>query len=85
MKSTTNTIGFDPTTEAANKTDYETNYKSLTVKVTDIVVAETAFIVEKTYTAFKALIDGSTIKWTDVKEKESDIAYELHLITDSPL
>ena len=85
IKDTTNTIGYNPTAESAAKSDYETNFRSLTVKVNDLVVAETSFEIDKTYTDFKALIDGTTIKWSDVKEMNGGNIYELHLITESPL
>lgn len=85
IKDTTYTSGYNPTTELANKTDYEANYQSQTIKANDLVVAETSFEIVKPYADFKALIDGTNIKWSDVKEMNGGNMYELHLVTDSPL
>ena len=85
LKDQTNTYGFDLTAEAANKTDYENNYQSQTVKVNDLIVSETSFEIDKTWAQFKALIDGVNLTWADVKEGIVGKSYELHLITNSLL
>jgi hypothetical protein len=82
---TTNVIGVDPATEAANVTDFETNYKTPAVKIDDISIQSTTFESIKTYTQFKALVDGVILTWGDVKYAKEDKAYDIYLLTDSPL
>jgi hypothetical protein len=82
-KDTTNVIGVDPAVEAANKTDFETNYKSSAIGVSSIEIAETTFITDLTYTEFKAKITGD-ITWGDVKYSENS-RYDLYIITNSPI
>jgi len=82
---TTDVVGIDPVAEAANTLDFETNYKSQTVEVNDIIPATTTFEIIKTYTDFKALIDGVNILWTDVKHANEGKAYDIYLITDAPV
>ena len=71
--------------EDSNRIDFETNFKSQAVKVNDISVAENTFTIEKTYTDFKTLIDGVSLRWSDVKYFEDSIKYVLNLITTNPL
>lgn len=85
LKDPTDTVGFDLTAEAANKLDYETNYKSQTVKVDNLIVSETSFEIDKTWSQFKGLIDGVNLTWGDVRQGIVGKFYELHLITNEPL
>lgn len=78
-------MGVVPADEAAKVSDFETNYKAPAVKIDDIVVQATTFETIKTYDQFKALIDGVTITWGDVKYAKEDKAYDIYLLTDSPL
>ena len=79
-------IDFQDNTD---KTDFETNYKTTAKEFSSIIVSDTAFILESTYTNFKALIDGINITWADIryiiKITNNLIRYELHLITNNPL
>lgn len=68
-----------------DKVDFEANFKSSAVKVDDLVLAETTFVISKTYTQFKALIDGALRVWSDVKYTEDDVRYILNLITTNPI
>jgi len=81
---TTNVLGVNPITEAANTTDFETNYKSLCVKIDDITPGSTMFDIIKTYTEFKALI-STPIAWSDVKYADEGKNYDLYLLTDQPI
>lgn len=85
MTDLTNCYGFDNSAEAANKSDFETNYKSSTYPVADLELMDTVFLVDKTYTQFKALVDGQTITWGDVKLETGTNFYDLYIITDTPL
>lgn len=85
LKDPTDTIGYDAVTEAANKADFDTNYKAQTVKITDIISGATTFDIVKTYAQFKALIDGVNILWTDVKFANEDKFYDIYLLTNEPL
>ena len=79
-------IDFQDNTD---KTDFETNYKTTAKEFSSMTVSDIAFTLELTYTNFKALIDGITITWADVryiiKTIDSLKRYELHFITNNPL
>lgn len=77
-------LGINPTTEQANTTDFETNYKNSTFKIDGLQISETAVLINKTYTEFKALITGD-ITWSLVKCLTKDKNYELYIITDNQL
>ena len=77
--------GFNNAQEAANKTDFDTNFKALCLVVGAVEINETSFIIEKTYTQFKALIDGTIITWADVKLAINGSFYYLFLLTDTEL
>jgi hypothetical protein len=84
FKTTDNVYGINVTQNNADKADFEANFKASAVPVDQIDIAETAFIVIKTYTDFKALINGTTILWSDVKYLEDGV-YELNLISETEL
>lgn len=75
--------------DTVNRTDFETNYKTIAKGFSDIKIGDTTFTLELEYTNFKTLIDGITITWADVRYIEgiSDgtTDYELYLITNNPL
>jgi hypothetical protein len=83
-KDTTNVFGIDITANTTAKTDFETNFKATAILVQDIIFAETSIVIVKTYTQFKALIDGTVITWADVKYVDEGF-YDLHLLSGTPL
>ena len=85
MTDTNNCYGFDNTAEAANKTDFDTNYKANCLLVDDLENMETTFTVTLTYAQFKAKIDGTNILWTDVKLEIANNHYDLYLLTNGPV
>jgi hypothetical protein len=84
-KDTTNVVEVNPTTELANKTEFETNYKSSTISINNLELMGTTFVILKTYTDFKVLIDGINILWTDVKCENGGNFYDLYLLTTSTI
>lgn len=68
-----------------DKTDFEANFKVTAVKADDVVLAETTFIIGRTYVQFKSLIDGTLRTWADVKYTEDSSRYTLHLLTGGSL
>ncbi len=84
FKSNTNVIGVSVTNNA-DRTDFETNFKSLSKKIDSLIIAETTFEVEKTYAQLKTLVDGTTITWPDIKYIETDEGYILYLLRDTLL
>ena len=80
---TTNVVN-PPANNSTNLTDYETNHQADTTKVDDLQIAETTFVVDKSYSDFSDLIT-TPYDWGDVKEHEHGNKYELFLITTSPL
>jgi hypothetical protein len=81
---TSNVLGVNASQEATNTTDFETNYKSQAVEVSDIIPGTTTFDIVKSYTDFKTLIT-SPITWGDVRYANEDKVYDLYLLTSSPL
>lgn len=85
FKITNNVAGIDFADNDSAKADFETNYKSQAKKVESLIIAETTFEVEKTYEQLKALIDGVTITWADIKYTETEGGYRLYLLRDTML
>jgi hypothetical protein len=81
---TSDVLGVNPVVEAANTADFENNYKSQAVQIDDIIPGQTTFDIVKTYTQFKALI-SSPLTWSDVRYADEEKAYDLYLLTSSPL
>ena len=82
-KETADIVGIDATQEGANKTDFETNFKSQAIAVDDVAIAETTFITDLSYSDFKAII-VSPIGWADVKYV-SNGKYILHVTSSISL
>jgi hypothetical protein len=80
FKSTVNVIGA-PADNDVNKTDFETNDKALASKVSDVMLASTTFIVDKTYVEFEALLTPP-LTWADVKYLEDERKYVCYLLTE---
>ena len=80
----TDVLGIDSEEEATNATDFETNYKSQCTEIDDIVPGETMFEILKTYTQFKAMITGD-YSWSDVRYADEDKAYDIYLLTSTPI
>ena len=85
FKITDNVANIDPTQNNTDKTDFETNFKAQAKQVDSLIIAETTFEVNKTYAQFKAIIDGVTITWADVKYTETEGGYRLYLLRDTLL
>ena len=81
---TTTVIGVNQAEEEEHTTDFETNYKSQCLQVSKIIPLTTTFDIVLPYDQFKAKITGD-ILWSDVKYVDDGKAYNLVLITDSPL
>lgn len=73
--------GSEITQHQSDKTDFEANFKATAVMTDEVVLAETTFVIGKTYVQFKSLIDGALRTWTDVKYTEDSSRYILHLLT----
>ncbi|MBI2034264.1 MAG: hypothetical protein HYT11_00855 [Candidatus Levybacteria bacterium] len=68
-----------------DKIDFEANFKVTAVKADEVVLAETTFVIGKTYVEFKNLIDGTLRTWADVKYTEDNSRFTLHLLTGGSL
>jgi hypothetical protein len=80
----TSTVVSPPADSAIWVSDFETNYKALATKVDNIQIAETSFLITKTFPDFKALISGA-VSWGDVKYIEGHISYRMYLVTQTEL
>ena len=69
---------------SADKTDFETNYKSQAVKVDEVILAETTYLNDLSYSAFKAKV-ALPLAWSDVKYVEDNVKYVLNLLSDNPI
>lgn len=65
-------------------TDFETNFKSQAVYINELVIAETTFVEWLSYTQFKNII-VDPLAWADVKYKQIESKYILHLALESPI
>lgn len=79
-----NTYGFDTGQEASDKTDFETNFKSTAIPISNFEEGESLFQTEKSYADFKTLI-ASPITWADVRYQTNSKFYHLLLLSDNPL
>ena len=73
-----------PENNTEDLADFEDNHKADAMEITELVLAETVFSTDKSYSEFDALITGG-ILWSDVKYIEDEIFYELSLLSDTPL
>ena len=78
------TLGVPANTHTADKLDFETNFKTQAAEVTEVLLAETTFVIDKTYTQFKALI-VTPVTWSDVKYTDDLQKYILSLLRDTLL
>jgi len=81
FRDTTDVIGIDVAQNDADKSDFETNYKASTVLVDEVIIAETTFLTELTYAAFKSKV----ALWSDVKRIENAKKYILHILSSTSL
>jgi len=87
FKNASNVIGFsssDITQNNTDKTDFEINFKATAVKVNDVIIAETTFISDLSYTNFKVKI-VSPLTWGNVRYTEDATQYILNLLSDIAL
>lgn len=77
-------LGLPAGTNAADITDFETNYKATALLVNSVNLAETTFEIDKTYTQFKALV-VSPLTWANIEYTEDSVKYIFNLLSDDPL
>ena len=85
FKVTDNVASIDAAQNNADKSDFESNFKSQAKNIDSLIIAETTFEINKTYAEFKAIVDGVTITWADVKYTETEGGYRLYLLRDTLL
>lgn len=85
FKNTDNVASIDAAQNDVDKADFESNFKSQAKNIDSLIIAETTFEVNKTYAEFKAIVDGVTITWADVKYTETEGGYRLYLLRDTLL
>lgn len=69
---TDNVIGINVSQNDTDLADWHNNYEAQAQQVTNIVISQTTFETEMSWTDFKALIDGVNITWADVKYYEDN-------------
>lgn len=74
-KDTTDVVGIDIGQNNADKTDFETNYKSQAVTITDVAIGEDDIISDLSFTAFKTKVTS----WTNVQYVENTKKYVIYL------
>lgn len=80
---TTNVVTL-PANNTTDNTDFVNNNKASAVKVDAVEVAETTFVTELSYSAFKTLVTNNTT-WASVKYIQGPRAYQMFLVSSSPL
>ena len=85
FKNTDNVASIDAVQNDADKTDFESNFKSQAKNIDTLIIAETTFEVNKTYAEFKSIVDGVTVTWADVKYTETEGGYRLYILRDTLL
>lgn len=81
---TSDVVGLDETQNNADLSDYQTNHQSDTVKIDSLALAETSFLIDKTFADFDSLITG-VFDWTDVRHLAIQNQIELYLLSANPL
>jgi hypothetical protein len=81
---TTNVIGVDEAQELIDDTDFETHRASC-IEISQMDIQETSCVLNRTYTQFKSLIDGTDVEWTDVKYITDNKSHTLYIISSEPL
>ena len=61
-----------------NLADFQNNHKAAALKIEDVALAETTFIISESYASFSARI-VSPLDWSDIKYKENH-KIELYLL-----
>ena len=84
-KDTSEILGVNESQNASDKSDFEATYKSQATPISELVLMETTFRVDRTWAQFKALIDGTIRVWADVKYIEGDNEYTINLMTENLL
>lgn len=80
----TNNVATVPANNTADNADFVANRKATAVKVDELVISETTFVTDMTYTAFKTLVTNNTT-WASVKYVTGTKSYSMYLISSSPL
>ena len=76
---TSNLINIDNSQNNIDKLDFETNFKSQSLLIDEIVSMDMSFIISKTYSDFKALI-VTPLNWSDIKYIQGGNKYQLFLL-----
>ena len=79
-KVTTDVIGLDVEQNNGFKTEWETNHKSSAVPISEIVIAQTAYLQDKMFDDLEDLVT-EPLDWGDVKYVETDNKYAIYLVT----
>ena len=78
-------LGLPNNSHAADIADFEASYKAQATRVNEMVLAETTFVVDLSYSAFKEKVDGITVTWADIKYTEDGAKYWLNVLTSNPI
>lgn len=75
FKDTSDVLALDVTQNNIDKTDFETNFKSLANTLTDFIFGENNVFVQLSFTDFKTKV----ISWNDVSYSEKNKKYDIFL------
>ena len=82
---TSSVVGINVAQNTTDLADWDNNYEALAELVTSLQIAQTTFTTDKTWTQFKALIDGVNITWANVKYYYEGNREVIVLIVNEPL
>jgi hypothetical protein len=80
----TNGVVTVPANNTTDNSDFVANRKASAVKVDEMVLSETTFVTDLSYSAFKTLVTNNTT-WASVKYITGTKSYQMFLISSSPL
>jgi hypothetical protein len=83
-KTTDNVIGVNVSQNNTDKADFENNHKAGATEIDEILIEETSFIFNLTYSQFEGKV-ATPLTWADVKFIDNASRYELHLVSETPL
>ena len=80
----TTNVATVPVDNTTDNSDFVANHKTTAIPVDNIIVSETTFETELSYTDFSALVVGD-ITWDEVKYITGLRSYQLFLVSTLPL
>lgn len=76
---------YDNNKYISDSIDFENNYKSVVIEVTDIITTELTFLIYKSYDEFKQMIEDNNLEWNSINTIITEDRYILYFISENLL